>query len=187
MSPFEKFSSLVSSDQFSEALNFANSLLLNQPQQRADWLGLSAVAKFHLKDIACLKDFDETILLEPNNAYRYSSRAYALDALGDTAAAIEDYLKAVELDPEDYIAFNNLGLLQEKMGRKSNAKKSFDASDELMGLSKKMERKFPDTNLQSQINKEKAESKWTFMKSMLSSKTSWKEFLHFMGQKLFKS
>ena len=37
--------------------------------------------------------------------------------LKDTKGAIADYNKAIELDPEDEISLNNLGLLQEKVGR----------------------------------------------------------------------
>ena len=46
---------------------------------------------------------DYALGLEPNNPYRYSSRAYIKDWIGDIKGAIADYEVAVKLDPEDSI------------------------------------------------------------------------------------
>ena len=83
------------------ALAIPKDVLAANPNN-ADALGARAVAKYHLKDLSCMSDLNQAIELDPVNAYRYSSRAYILDALGDTEAAVVDYLKAVELDPEDF-------------------------------------------------------------------------------------
>ena len=48
-------------------------------------------------------------------------------ALRDIQGAIADYEKAVELDPEDAITLNNLGLLEEQVGRMQSAKERFAA------------------------------------------------------------
>ena len=50
-------------------------------------------------------------------------------ALRDIQGAIADYEKAVELDPEDAITLNNLGLLEEQIGRMQSAKERFAAAD----------------------------------------------------------
>ena len=69
------------------------------------------VSYYHNKQIErSLKDMDKAVEFDPNNSYRYASRAY-IKAKIDVDGAIEDYKKAVELDPEDAIALNNLGLL----------------------------------------------------------------------------
>ena len=76
-----------------------------------------------------LKDFDQAVFLEDSYGYRYASRAYARDFFGDTEAAILDYEKAIKLDPEDAVSYNNIGLLQEKLGYKKKAQKNFELAD----------------------------------------------------------
>ena len=91
------------------------------------------VSFYHNNEItASLKDMDKAVELEPENPYRYSSRAY-IKAKVDVNAAIEDYKKAVELDPEDAIALNNLGLLEENAGKMKSAQKRFEKSNEIIG------------------------------------------------------
>ena len=51
-----------------------------------------------------------------------------------------DYEKAVALDPEDAIAFNNKGLIEEKLGHKKKSNESFDKSNEVMGYEPKLQK-----------------------------------------------
>lgn len=91
------------------------------------------ISYFHKKDIAAaLKDMNSAIELDPNNPYRYSSRAY-IRAYTDTEGAINDYKKAIDLDPKDEIALNNLGLLEEQAGRTKEAKSHFAKSNKIIG------------------------------------------------------
>lgn len=78
-------------------------------------------------------DMHRCIEMEPNNSYRYSCRAFLKAKIGDTEGAIADYEMAVKLDPEDAIAYNNLGLVQETKGFRVQAQKSFEKSNELIG------------------------------------------------------
>src|SRR5688572_7942097 len=55
-------------------------------------------------------DMNRCIELDPGNSYRYSCRGFLKAKIGDTDGAIADYEIAVKLDPEDAIAYNNLGL-----------------------------------------------------------------------------
>ncbi len=71
---------------------------------------------------------------QPDYSYRYSSRGWMKQALGDTLGAIEDYKKALALDPEDAVTLNNLGLLEEKLGYQEQAKERYRVSDELLGI-----------------------------------------------------
>ena len=57
-------------------------------------------------------------------------------ACGDLRGAIEDYKRAVELDPEDAVTWNNLGLLEEQLGYQEQAKERYRVSDELLGILK---------------------------------------------------
>jgi tetratricopeptide (TPR) repeat protein len=89
------------------------------------------------KNQEALEEFDRAANLEPNNPYRYSSRAYFKDRIRDYEGAIEDYQKAIDLDPEDAISLNNLGLVEEKLGRKEQAQSRFNKADELVGYTPK--------------------------------------------------
>jgi tetratricopeptide (TPR) repeat protein len=92
-----------------------------------------------------LTELDRAANLDPKNPYRYSSRAYLKDRIGDFLGAIADYEKAIELDPEDAVAFNNLGLVEEKMGRMEKAKDYFEKADSLSGYPPKKEAEVPSS------------------------------------------
>lgn len=94
-----------------------------------------SICLFHLgKKSEALAGLDSALALDPNYSYRYASRAWMRNATGDIHGAIEDYRKAIELDPEDAIAHNNLGLLEEQLGYRSQAKERFAIADELSGI-----------------------------------------------------
>src|SRR3989338_572580 len=97
-----------------------------------DILSDRGVAYLHLKNkVQCFEDLNRSLELQPLNAYRFASRAYAKNFFGDLDGAITDYEKAVELDPEDAIAYNNLGLLLEQKGYVKEANDRFERADKL--------------------------------------------------------
>lgn len=127
---------------YSEALTNFDKALAENPYD-ASCISDKAVALFHLdKKMEALALLDHAQKLEPNNPYRYSSRAFIKDALGDLQGAISDYQKAIELDPDDMVAYNNLGLIEEKLGYKEAAKKKFAEAD---ALAKKLGIDFDET------------------------------------------
>ncbi|RLD22171.1 MAG: hypothetical protein DRI54_08580, partial [Bacteroidetes bacterium] len=81
-----------------------------------------------------LYDYDHALELEPENPFRYSSRAYILSNMNRIQEAIKDYEKAIELDPTDSVAYNNLGLLQESVGFNELANQNFDNADKIEGI-----------------------------------------------------
>jgi len=111
------------------ALVLYNALTTENPFS-ADYFGYRGAVLLNLKrKKEALQDFNKAVELEPEYSYRYASRAFAKDALGDLSGAIEDYRIAVTLDPDDAIAHNNLGLLEEKIGNQANAQKHFKTAD----------------------------------------------------------
>lgn len=138
-------------------------------------------------------DMNKCIEMEPNNSYRYSCRAFLKTKMGDTNGAIADYEIAVRLDPEDAIAYNNLGLVQESKGFMKQAQKSFDESNRIIGYSPK---KFDEHNLQvDEPNKKETEQHEinnttgkSVLKSVFTSKKGFNEFVSFVknGFKLKK-
>lgn len=96
-----------------------------------------SICLFHLgRKEEALEGLNAAVSLDPEYSYRYASRAWMRNACGDIHGAIEDYKQAIELDPEDAIAHNNLGLLEEQLGYRSQAKERFDIADELTGILK---------------------------------------------------
>jgi len=94
-----------------------------------------AVCLFQLgRQQEALRELDRAVALEPDHPYRYASRAWIRAALKDVDGAIADYRKALELDPDDAITLNNLGLLEEQYGMRKSAQERYRKADTLMGI-----------------------------------------------------
>lgn len=176
--------------------DFSESLGLKED---AEVLSERAVAYFHLRQLkASLTDLNRAQELQPSNPYRYSSRAYVRDQMGDTAGAIADYEIALKLDPFDAVAHNNLGLLQEKMGRKDAAQKLVKQADKLAEaqayLANEREEKQAVKTANSQVaNTSKPTNKPTqesptlnqhlsVIGKVFKSKDTWREFTQFISR-----
>lgn len=141
------------------------------------------VAYFHrnmLKE--SLQDLNKAQELEPKRAYRYSSRAYIKDAMGDTRGAIEDYKIAIKLDPEDAVAHNNLGLLEEKLGHTAQAQALFDMADAMAKDQPGDGENIPrPRNIQREINHSKSDKTLAGqMIDVFRSKKTFREFVTFI-------
>ncbi|QCK15026.1 tetratricopeptide repeat protein [Mangrovivirga cuniculi] len=123
---------------------------------------------------AAIKDLNLAAELDPENPYRYSSRAFIKDRLGDLEGAIQDYTKAIELDPEDAIAYNNRGLVEEKLGRKEAAQISFKRADSIAD-GKPEEQNSNSENVSPEIPEPKTEIKTSQSKN--SKKLSFTQLL----------
>jgi tetratricopeptide (TPR) repeat protein len=114
-----------------EAMDGWNGLILRLGDV-ADFYSERGVCKFNLGFKSALDDFNKAIELDPNNGYRYASRAYVYDKIGRIKEAIADYEKAIELDPEDAISLNNLGITEQKRGKTMKASDLFAEADALL-------------------------------------------------------
>ncbi len=111
-----------------EAFERAFDALSNNP----DFIHDRAVCLFNLgEQKTALKELNRAVELQPDYSYRYASRAYIRNALKDIHGAIADYQKALELDPDDAISLNNLGMLEEQLGYKAAASERYRMADEL--------------------------------------------------------
>jgi len=145
----------------------------------------------HLKmenALLALNDLNEAVILQPSHGYRYSSRAYVKAYLKDFDGAMEDYRKAIELDPEDAISMNNLGLIEEQHGRIDRAKQLFEQADELNkildenkiihsnseNLSSESDQVITETIIEPNSNM------WSIIGSVFTSSKERKEFLNFI-------
>lgn len=101
------------------------------PDAVHDW----AICCFYLGQIPnALALLDRAVALQPDYGYRYASRAWMRTAAKQHDAAMADYRRAIELDPEDAVSHNNLGLLEEQAGYRKQAQERFQVADELQGI-----------------------------------------------------
>ncbi len=122
---------LVKARQWAEALEAFDrgyELLADHP----DFVHDRAVCLFQVgRKKEALSELNRAVDLQPDYSYRYASRAYIRNAMKDILGAIDDYKKALELDPEDAISLNNLGMLEEQLGYRKEADERYRMADEL--------------------------------------------------------
>ena len=175
-------------DLFEKSINDLSAILERLPDE-ATLLCDRGISHFKNKNIeAAMADMNKAVELEPNNPYRYSSRAY-IRTRSDVKGAIADYEKAVELDPKDEISYNNLGLLHENAGKMKAAKKNFSKGNDIIGYDpdkrqeeinsedKKSETTEHINNLEVQENQD---SLGKTMLSVFTSKTVRQEYFQFL-------
>ncbi len=151
--------------------------LIAQYPDAAEYYVERGVCKFNLRFKHAIQDFDQAIEMEPDNAYFYSCRAYIRDKTGDTEGSVADYTKALELDPEDAITLNNLGLAEQKLGFTARARERFKYSDDLMGV-KTIDSRAPDDYQKLKPTPPEKTTLWREFKKMLTKdgfKSFWKE------------
>lgn len=127
----EEGHALLSEGNILEAIK-AFTKALEQNPDHPDIYSDRGVAHLHNMDKAnCFDDLNQALTLQPQYSFRYSARAYAKRNFGDLIGAIKDYEKAVDLDPDDAVAQNNLGLLLEQQGYQKQADERFKRADNL--------------------------------------------------------
>ncbi len=195
----KKAQELLDKQQVEAALKQFNKALEASPDH-PDILSHRGVAYLHLNQKKrCLDDLRLSLKLEPDNAYRYASLAYAQDFFGDLDGAIVLYEKAVEIDPDDAVAHNNLGLLMEKRGYQQKAQRNFEKADKLSRIENEMldkldemEGKTSETSSETSTppNGEKLQpqklepdeipSRKDVVKGIVTKKTVFNEFIQFI-------
>lgn len=193
-----KADELVKAGKFDESLEIYNNLIILHPNN-ADMLGEMGVIFIHLNNRErCFYYLNAALELEPERSYRYSCRAYAFGHFKDYDAAIRDYQRAIELDPEDSIAHNNLGLALEQKGYNEEAQKRFEKADKLAKAEEKMFQVLDELEAnekssleeESKINqvekvpeiqdKEVKSSVWKEIKKFFTSAQQRKDFVRFI-------
>lgn len=166
-------------------------LAINENSADVESYAERAVAYIHVeKHELSMFDMNRCIELEPGNSYRYSCRAFLKSKMGDIDGAIADYEIAVQLDPDDAIAYNNLGLAQESKGYQKKAEKSFSRSNEILGYNPK---RFDEGTKNSDLKTEPLKSQPTavseaskvnsekhYARKALTTKEGFKDFIRFI-------
>lgn len=162
--------------QWDEAMEIWTSLIGQYPDA-AEYYVERGVCKFNLRFKHAIQDFDYAIEMESDNPYFYSCRAYIKDKTGDTEGSVADYTKALELDPEDAITLNNLGLAEQKLGFTSRSRERFKYSDDLLGV-KTIDSRAPEDYQKLTHTPPEKITLWQEFKKMLTKdgfKIFWKE------------
>lgn len=178
----------LKNDDIVKAISLYNEALKESPNN-CDIISDRGVAYLHAKDEQnCFTDLNRAIELQPNYSYRYACRAYAKKNFGDLDGAIEDYEKAVELDPDDAIAQNNLGMLLEEKGYQKEAEKKFKRADALSnmedGLLGVIENLETGTNTSKETSTDSAEATELHTKEQANTTKEFKKV--FTSRKQFK-
>ena len=115
----------------------------------------------------------------------------------DLKGAVEDYEKSLELDPDNEITYNNLGLALEQMGAMARAQRMYKKGNEILGYDP--EKRVMDESGDHMVNKDEIEpqqetevdpkeekkalrkKKGKAAKEVFSNKNAFKEFLGFIG------
>ena len=78
-----------------------------------------------------MADYDQSLRLDPDNAFAYNNRGGAYDDLGQYPRAIEDYDQAIRLDADYADAYNNRGNTYDKLGQREKAVQDWQKACEL--------------------------------------------------------
>ncbi|CAD8173218.1 unnamed protein product [Paramecium pentaurelia] len=78
-----------------------------------------------------LSDYNQAILLDPDNAKAYYNRGNLYQTIGDKDKALRDYNQAIQLDPKFSIAYNNRGNLYKDIGEKDKALSDYNQAIQL--------------------------------------------------------
>jgi tetratricopeptide (TPR) repeat protein len=184
----EKSRVLCTLGRLNEALQAANSALELDPDNPV-YLVERATVYIHLRRYGlALLDMDRAVILAPDNPYPLACRAYLKDLTGNTEGAVDDYQKALALDPDDAVLHNNLGLLWEKLGWKQKSGDLFAKADQLareMGLFlEPVEKSLHQTESPPAGEAAVPLTRWAILKGLFNNATLRKEFLTFILQLL---
>tara|TARA_R110002072_G_scaffold282761_1_gene445823 strand:+ start:49395 stop:49997 length:603 start_codon:yes stop_codon:yes gene_type:complete len=186
----EKAEKALKEGKLEKAIELYTAALAEHPNH-VDIISDRGVAYLNLnKKAACFTDLNLAITLQPNYAYRYACRAFAKKNFGDLNGAVEDYEKAIELEPNDEIAHNNLGLLLEQKGYQDEANKRFEqaeklskAEDKLLGVIDELDRdeeKIRTLPEQQNVKEDGDSKKIKEFTKLFTSVEQLKEFLSFI-------
>ena len=84
---------------------------------------------------SALRDYNQAIRLEPNNAKVYKEHGSAYWMNGDIDHAMRDYTQALQINPEDAMTYNNRGLVYSQKGDLDRAIDDFSRAIQLRNLS----------------------------------------------------
>ena len=155
--------------------------LSKQMEPDGNFLHDRAVCLFQLgRKTEALNLLDRAVDLEPETGYRYASRAWMRAAMKDVDGAIEDYRKAIEIDPEHAITLNNLGLLEEQYGMRKAAQERFRRADTLSGILREAGVNPPGTDEDPGPQENEKSNVWTEIKTVFTDAERRREFLNFI-------
>ena len=113
----------------------------SQPRKGSDAAALnkidlykSGMAKFSQQDFSgALADFDQALILDPEFADVHQSVAHCYEKLGDFDQALSAAQKAVEYNPDDFLAHTSLSMFYQRKGMIAEAEREKAIAAQLQG------------------------------------------------------
>jgi tetratricopeptide (TPR) repeat protein len=113
---FEKGQTLFAQEKYTESIHSLDVILKSQPYHVPS-LHLRALAYFKLRQFpAAIRDFDEALSLDSENAMIYSDRGVALHLAGNNQAALKDMNMAQHLEPDNPYRYSSRAYIKAAMG-----------------------------------------------------------------------
>jgi|TARA_B100000809_G_scaffold259081_1_gene303415 Tfp pilus assembly protein PilF len=100
----------------------------------ADKLSLyrSGLGKYAQQDFAAARvDFEQALVIDPDFGDVHHSLAHVLEKLGDLEGALVSALRAVELSPEEVLAYTSLSVIYMRKGMIPEAEQAKATATEL--------------------------------------------------------
>ncbi len=113
---FEKGQALFAQEKYNESIQALDLFLKTQPYH-VPGLHLRALSYFKLRQFTpALRDFNEALSLDSENAMIYSDRGVAFHLMGDNYAALKDMNMAQHLEPENPYRYSSRAYIKAAMG-----------------------------------------------------------------------
>ena len=108
---------LYSDGQIREALNTAERLIINYPNESLlfNISGVCYKAIGQLQD--AIKNFEKAVKIKPDFTDAYYNLGLTFQELNMLEAAVKSYEKAIEIEPKYAIVYNNLGIVFRELGQ----------------------------------------------------------------------
>lgn len=138
--PSQEVSELMAGGNFSYALKFINKKIKQNPNNAELYVARGAVYARAKKNALSMLDQNKALEIFDNDPSQYSAiyksnalhnRATLFNRMGKKHEAERDYLEAIKLFPSNSISFFELGKMQLKQKRYSEAKKNLAKAREL--------------------------------------------------------
>lgn len=139
-SPSQQVSELMAGGKFSHALKFVNEKIKQNPNNAELYVARGAVYARAKKNALSMLDQNKALEIFDNDPTQYNAvsksnalhnRATLFNRMGKKHEAERDYLEAIKLFPSNSISFLELGKMQLKQKRYSEAKENLAKAREL--------------------------------------------------------
>ncbi|MER3494548.1 MAG: hypothetical protein C4323_21195 [Mastigocladus sp. ERB_26_2] len=78
-----------------------------------------------------MKDYNQAIQINPNDAFYYNNRAIVRDKLNDNEGSIKDINRAIQINPNNALFYKNKGQFYDNKNKKQDAILNYEQASNL--------------------------------------------------------